>query len=185
MSESITLLLHDWASGSNAARNELMPLVYQDLKVLSRRILKRESSRHVTATALVHDLFIKLVNHHSMTWNDRHHFFSFCAHLMRQILTDLARARLTQKRRAMVELAGHDELPWVGQNPADFLDLNLALERLAEEDSEKSRVVELRIYLGCTAEETAEILGISKATVDRHMMFSKAWLFKQLRPGAS
>ena len=77
MPESITLLLRDWAAGSEAARNELMPLIYQDLKVLSRRVLRRESGGHVTATALVHDLYLKLVQHESMSWNDRRHFFSF------------------------------------------------------------------------------------------------------------
>lgn len=182
MSDSITLLLRDWAAGSKEARNELIPLVYQDLKLLSRRILRGEKGGQVTATALVHDLYLKLVRHDSMSWNDRRHFFSFCAHLMRQILTDLARARLAEKRNPGMELEGIQEIPWIGQNPTDYLDLNLALDLLAEQEPEKASVVELRIYLGSTAEETAEVLGISKATVDRHMSFAKAWLFKQLRP---
>jgi len=101
---------------------------------------------------------------------------------MRQILTDLARARLAEKRNLVMELGGVEEIPWIGQNPTDYLDLNQALDLLAEQEPEKARVVELRVYLGSTAEETAEIMGIAKATVDRHMSFAKAWLFKQLRP---
>ena len=158
-----------------------MPLVYEDLKLLSRRMLRRESGSSVTATALVHDLYLKLVRHEPMNWNDKRHFFSFCARLMRQILTDMARARLTDKRRAVVELAGVDTIPWIGRQPSDYIDLNLALERLAELDPEKAQVVELRVYMGCTAEETAEALGIAKATVDRHLAFAKAWLFQQLK----
>lgn len=180
MTESITVLLKDWASGSTSARDELMPLVYQDLKALSKRILRGEGASEVTATALVHELYIKLSNCNSMSWNDRGHFFSFCAHLMRQILTDQARARLTAKRGATIALVGLDSIPWIGVDPASYLDLNLALDDLAALEPEKARVVELRLYLGCTAEETAEICGTSKATADRHMNFAKAWLFKRL-----
>ena len=176
------MLLRDWAAGSEAARSQLMPLVYDDLKVLSRRMLRRESgSNNVTATALVHDLYLKLVRTEPVNWNDRRHFFSFCARLMRQILTDMARARLADKRNALLTLAGVEEIPWIGHRPSDYLDLNLALEKLAEVEPEKAQVVELRMYMGCTAEETAEVLGIAKVTVDRHFTFAKAWLFKQLR----
>lgn len=179
--ESITVLLQDWASGSESARSQLMPLVYEDLKVLSRRMLRRESNTSLTATALVHDLYLKLVRYQPVNWNDRRHFFSFCARLMRQILTDMARARLRDKRNAALTLAGVEEIPWIGDEPAQYLDLNMALERLAVEEPEKAQVVELRIYMGCSAEETAEVLGIAKVTVDRHMAFARAWLFKQLR----
>lgn len=182
---SITLLLREWAAGSANARDGLLPMVYEDLKVLSRRMLRRESGGHVTATALVHDLYLKLSRYEAVNWNDRRHFFSFCAGLMRQILTDAARARLADKRSAaMVELASAEELPWIGGSPADYIDLNVALEKLAEIEPEKSKVVELRLYMGCTSEETAEVLGISKATVDRHMAFAKAFLYRELRGSA-
>jgi len=181
MPDSITVLLRDWASGSDSARTELMPLIYEDLKSLSHKMLRRESSGQVTATALVHELYLRLVRYDAVTWNDRRHFFSFCATLMRQILTDMARARRAEKRDATLVLAGAEEIRWIGQSPSDYLDLNMAMDRLMEKDPEKAQVVELRIYLGCTAEETAELLGIAKATVDRHMSFAKAWLFGQLR----
>lgn len=180
--ESITVLLKEWAEGSLAAREDLLPMVYEDLKVLSRRMLRRESGQFVTATALVHDLYLKIAHYESVNWNDRRHFFSFCSSLMRQILTDAARARLTHKRMgAAVELAAADEIPWAGTRDSDYLDLNRALERLAEADGEKAKTVELRLYMGCTAEETAEILGIAKATVDRHMAFARAFLYRELR----
>jgi len=149
--------------------------------MISSHVLRGESNRQLTATALVHDLFIRLSRYDSMEWNDRRHFFSFCAHLMRQILTDQARERLAQKRAAILTPLGSEEIPWLAENPAEYLDLDRAMERLTREDPVKAQVVELRIYLGCTAEETAEILGIAKATVDRHMAFAKAWLFRQLR----
>lgn len=185
-SPSITVLLRDWATGSLAARDELMPLVYTDLKTLSRRLLRREHASDLTTTALVHDLYLKLARCENLDWNDRQHFFSFCARLMRQILTDGARARLAEKRDAMVEsLAGIDEIPWFGQAPIAYLDLNDALDQLEATEPEKARVVEFRIYLGCTSEETAEILGLAKVTVDRHMRFAKAWLFQRLQPGTA
>ncbi len=177
----ITVLLQQWAGGSSLAREELIALVYDDLKSISRRVLRNESSGQVTATALVHDLYLKLANYNSVDWNDRKHFFSFCAHLMRQILADHARQRLAGKRNAVLVPLGLQEMPWLGENPASYLDLDRALERLAQAEPEKAKVLELRLYLGCTSEEAAGILGISKATVDRHLAFTRAWLYRELR----
>lgn len=181
--QSITTLLREWAEGSHAARSEVLPLVYEDLKKLSRKMLSRESGPLVTATALVHDLYLRLARYESISWNDRSHFFSFCAGLMRQLLTDSARARLADKRTAVVvTLAAIDDVPWISASPADYVDLNRAIDRLAENDPEKAKVVELRFYVGLTSQETAEALGIGKATVDRHMSFARAFLFRELRP---
>ena len=177
----ITSLLKDWAAGSESARAALIPLVYSDLKVLSHRMLGREGSSQLNTTGLVHDLYLKLAKCEAMEWQDRHHFFSFCARVMRQILTDQARARLTDKRNALLDSAiGLDQLPWVGEDATNYLDLHHALDRLTAMEPEKAAVVELRFYLGCTAEETAEILGVGKATVDRHMAFARAWLYQQI-----
>ena len=178
---SITALLQEWTTGSATARNDLMPLVYNELKHLSHRVLGRESDPNLTATALVHDLYLKLAHYDSVEWNDRAHFFSFCAHVMRQILIDHARERLAEKRNAVLVPLGIQEVPWMGRQPGDYMDLDRMIERLAASEPEKARVVELRVFLGCTAEETAEILGIAKVTVDRHMAFAKAWLFRSLR----
>jgi RNA polymerase sigma factor (TIGR02999 family) len=179
---SITSLLQEWSTGSPIARNELIPLVYNELKNLSQRVLGRESDHSLTATALVHDLYLKLAHYDSVEWTDRAHFFSFCAHVMRQILIDHARERLAEKRSAVIVPLGIHEIPWAGRQPADYLDLDRTLERLSAAEPEKARVVELRVFLGCTSEETADILGIGKATVDRHMAFARAWLFRSLRP---
>lgn len=183
-SRSITVLLQEWSAGSPTARNELIPLVYNELKNLSQRVLGRESNPNLTATALVHDLYLKLAHYDSVEWTDRAHFFSFCAHVMRQILTDHARERLAEKRSAVIVPLGLHEIPWVGRQPMDYLDLDRTIEQLAVAEPEKGRVVELRVFLGCTSEETAEILGIGKATVDRHMAFARAWLFRSLRQPA-
>ena len=148
---SITALLHEWSGGSPTARNELIPLVYNELKNLSRRFLGRESNPSLTATALVHDLYLKLAHYDSVEWNNRAHFFSFSAHVMRQILIDHARERLAEKRSAVIVPLGIHEIPWVGRQPVDYLDLDRALERLGAAEPEKARVVELRIFLGYTS----------------------------------
>ena len=143
-------------------------------------MLRAEKDGGLTPTALVHDLYLKLVRYDSVEWNDRSHFFAFCARLMRQILIDQARQRTAEKRSAMILPLGIEELPWLGEEPKTYLDLDRAMEVLVAEEPEKARVVELRFYLGCTSEETAEALGIAKATVDRHMAFARAWLFRRL-----
>jgi RNA polymerase sigma factor (TIGR02999 family) len=176
----ITQLLHDWVGGSAGARDELFSLLYQDLKSLSRRVLSRESNQSLTATALVHELYVKLAPYGKVDWHDRNHFMAFCAQVLRQIIVDHARERHAQKRSAALVPLGELEIPWLGRSPSRYLDLDRALARLAEAEPEKARVLELRIFLGCTSEETADILGIGKATVDRHMAFARAWLFREL-----
>lgn len=181
----LTVLLRDWATGSADARDQLMALVYQELKRISAQIVQRERDPSITATALVHDLFVRLAGSSGIQWNDRRHFFAFCARLMRRIVIDQARERMTEKRSAVIVPLGLEEIPWIGHQPSTYLDLDRALEELAEAEPEKARVVELRVYLGCTADETAEILGISKATVDRHLAFARAWLFRALQANRS
>ena len=183
MAAPITILLRQWSTGSEEARDQLISLVYHELKNLSSRMLRGERSSSLTATALVHELYMKLAGTNSMEWSDRNHFFSFCARLMRQILIDQARQRNAEKRTAVILPLGFDEIPWMGYDPASYVDLDRALEQLNAAEPDKARVVEMRVYLGCTAEETAEILGMAKATVDRHMSFAKAWLFRTLRQG--
>ena len=109
--------------GLRSARHELIPLVYQELKTLSRRVLRREGNQKLTATASVHDLYLKLAPYDSIQWNDRGHFFSFCAHLMRQILVDQARERMAAKRTANIVPLGFEEVPWIGQDPSTYMDL--------------------------------------------------------------
>ena len=181
-SPPITQLLRDWASGSEAAQTELMPFVYDHLKSISRGVLRGQNNSQVTATALVHDLYLKILRYDSVDWQDRTHFFSFCARMMRQIVIDHARHRMAQKRNAQLQPLGLSEVPWLGLSACEYIDLDRALERLRAIEPDKARVVDLRVFLGCTSEETAEILGASKATVDRHFQFARAWLYRELRP---
>lgn len=180
--QPITLLLRQWANGSAEAAQELMPLVYQDLKALSRRMLNRESSNEATATSLVHDLYLKLARYDSIDWTDRRHFFCFSARLMRQILTDQARSR---QASPVLPAGAVEDLPWLGSAADDYVELNAAIEELEAHDAEKARAVELRFYMGCTSSETAELMGLSKATVDRHVNFAKAYLYRRLRGGGA
>jgi RNA polymerase sigma-70 factor, ECF subfamily len=180
----ITVLLREWAQGSRRAEETLAGLLYADLKQLSRRMLRGESKTQQSSTSLVHNMFLKLTRTRQIEFSGRRHFFAFCGTLMRQILTDDARRRLAEKREGItISLAGADEVPWFGQSAEELMLLNLVMERLREQEPQKAAVVELRLYAGCTAEETAEALGLSKATVDRHMSFAKAYLFRELRTG--
>jgi RNA polymerase sigma factor (TIGR02999 family) len=115
-------------------------------------------------------------------WDDREQFYRFCARVMRSILTDHARKRLVEKRALSMAFAPVSEMPWLGRRSSDITDLDLALSKLVTFDERKAKVLELRVYLGVSANETAEILGISKATVDRDLTMARAWLFRELRP---
>lgn len=115
-------------------------------------------------------------------WKDREHFYSFCARAMRWILTDHARARVREKRRIGRLLPVTTDIRWLGDREEDAFDLDRALSRLEEIDPRKARILELRVYLSCTAAETADILGMSKATIDRDMRLACAWLCRELRP---
>jgi RNA polymerase sigma factor (TIGR02999 family) len=133
-------------------------------------------------TALVGELYLRLAGAKLANWRDREHFYSFCARAMRWILTDHARARASGKRRGDLLLPLTEDIRWLGEREEDAFDLDRALSRLEEIDSRKAKVLELRIYLGCTAKETADILNLSKATVDRDMALACAWLCRELRP---
>lgn len=163
-----------------------MPLIYPRLKAIANSIEgHRGCSLGLQATALVSEAFLRLVNQQRVGLGGREHFFSLAALAMRQILTDAARSRLTFRRGGTQQRVPlHDEVQWVSIDREEMLDLNLALEELALFDARKVRVVELRYFLGCTAEETAELLGISKATVDRETGVARAWLFRRLKGGS-
>jgi RNA polymerase sigma-70 factor (ECF subfamily) len=131
---------------------------------------------------LVGELYLKLAGKSYTDWQDREHFFRFCANAMRSILTDHARCRLREKRRLDMQIPLTEEIPWLGRQDSDITDLDLALWKLEALDQRKANVLELRIYLGATATETSQILGVSKATVDRDLTLARAWLFRELRP---
>lgn len=163
-----------------------MPLVYPRLHSIAAGLERHESaSPSVQATALVNEAYLRLIQQRRLNWEDREHFYSFAAQVMRLILADHARARLASKRGGALERVPlHENVRWVSVNHEEMLDLNRALDELAEIDARKVQVVELRYLLGCTAVEAAEIMQISKATVDRDLELARAWLFHRLHPSA-
>jgi RNA polymerase sigma factor (TIGR02999 family) len=179
----ITVLLHQWGAGCDDALRELLPLAYARLRALAGSCMRRQPPDHtLQPTALVGELYLRLAHGKQAAWENREHFYRFCARAMRWILTDHARAQHREKRLSDLQIPLTDDIPWLGGRESDITDLDLALSKLEALDVRKTKVLELRIYLGCTAEETAEVLAISKATVDRDLTLARAWLCRELRP---
>jgi len=182
-SKQVTQLLANWSQGDLAAREALMPLVYNELRSLARSYLRRERSDHtLQATALVHEAYLRLVEQDNVNWQNRHHFFGAAANLMRRILVDHARAHLADKRGSgLPKVAITEAIAMSREQPADMLALDESLARLSSVDPQQGRIVELRVFAGLTVEETAELLGISPATVKRDWAVAKAWLLREIR----
>jgi RNA polymerase sigma factor (TIGR02999 family) len=187
MAADVTGLLVRWSQGDAQALDQLLPLVYGECRRIAERQLRRERPDHtLSPTALVHELYLQLVDQRRATWQNRAHFFAVAAQLMRRILVDYARTRTAQKRGGpggalLVPLEAELE----GAQPsgaADVLALNEALERLAARDAEQQRIVELRFFAGLTVEEIAQVVGRSPRTVKREWQLAKAWLFRELHP---
>jgi RNA polymerase sigma factor (TIGR02999 family) len=182
----ITLLLAKWKDGEPSAFDQLMPLVYPHLREVAAAYIRRERNPgELQATALVDEVCLRLINQKKANWSDRAHFYTFAAKVMRMILTDHARSSAAQKRGG----GAHDvplnrDIPWIKVGSESLIDLNRALEELTEIDVYNVQLVELRYFLGCTAEETAALLQVSKATVDRDLKFIKGWLYRRLYPDA-
>ena len=178
----ITQLLADAQNGRPDAASHLIPLVYEELRRLARRQMRRERSDHtLQATALVHEAYFRLVNQPERTWQNRTHFICIAAQVMRRMLIDHARARLAMKREGGLQRVPLEEpLLLTEEHSDELLALNEALERLAELDARQSRVVELRFFGGLTVEETAEALGISPKTVKRDWCVARAWLHREV-----
>lgn len=179
---AVTDLLLAWNSGEDAALEQLIPLVHDELRRLASRFMFGERRGHVLqTTALVNEAYLRLVDSSRVQWQNRAHFFAVSAQLMRRILVDFARARSSDKRGSGapdVSLAEAEGLP-VGHT-TDLVELDEALDELARFDQRKCRVVELRFFGGLTVEETAEALHISPETVMRDWSFAKVWLLRQL-----
>jgi RNA polymerase sigma factor (TIGR02999 family) len=179
----VTLLLKEWGSGRNEAFRELLPLVYARLHALATASMRGgRGDATLQPTALVNELYVRLSTADPPDWNDRNHFYSFCVRTMRWILNDHTRFLLREKRRVDLLFPLTDDIPWLGERDHDALDLDRALSKLETLNPRQARVLELRVYLGCTAEETAVILNVSKPTVDRDLTFVRAWLCRELRP---
>jgi RNA polymerase sigma factor (TIGR02999 family) len=179
----VSALLKAWREGDLAARDQVIPLVYEELRRRARAYLRRERAGHLLEpTALVHEAYLRLSKQDRVVWQNRAQFFGIAAQMMRRILVDHARARQMVKRSgawARVTLAAADD----GKAPRDveLLDLERALEELAEFDERKSRVAELRFFGGLSLEEMGEVLEISVATAEREWRATRAWLYSRLK----
>lgn len=179
----ITRLLHEWRSGSQQALDQLMPLVYDELRAIASRQLQQEW-RHdrLQTTVVVNEAYLKLFNQ-DVDWQNRAQFFGIAAQLMRRILIDHARHGRTQKRGAgalPLELDDSLVAPAQAVDAVDVLDLDRALRRLEALDPDQGRIVELRFFGGLTVEETAAALGVSPATIKREWALAKGWLYREL-----
>ena len=187
MAEDVTRLLQEWRNGSREALDRLMPLVYAELRAQAARHLSRRAHRSLQTTALVHEAYVKLVDQHSVQWQNRAHFFAIAAQLMRRIIVDDARYRLRAKRGAGAIMEGIDDLAVPAPSPAvdtvDALALDRALQELEQLDPDQARIVELRFFGGLTLEETATVLDISPSTVKREWAIAKGWLYRALTTG--
>jgi len=177
----ITELLVASRDGDAQALNRLLPLVYDELRRLAAHYLRRERSDHtLQPTALVHEAYLRLIDQ-NVSWQNRAHFFGVAAQMMRRILVDYARSRLAAKRGSGgIKVSLDDALNLTDERAGDLVALDDALERLAEFDPQKSKIVELRFFGGLSVDEAAEVLGIGTATVTRQWKMAKAWLYQQV-----
>lgn len=183
---SVTQLLQDWRSGQSDALERLTPLVYDELRRLAAGYMRTERAGHtLQATAIVHEAYVRLIDM-QIPWEDRAHFFSVAARLMRRILVDYAKTRRAEKRGVadvtVFELKSHDsEVPDIGY---DIVDIDNALTQLATVDPRLVQMVEIHYFAGLSPEETAAALGISVGTLNRDLRTAKAWLMKAIIKGS-
>ncbi len=179
---SVTNLLLRWGQGDRGALDELTPLVYNELRKLAGRYLRRERADHtLESTALVHEAYMRLIDQRSVEWHNRSQFYGLAAQLIRRILVDHARARMANKRGGDVFKLSLDEaLAASEERDLDLVALDDALKALSENDPQQSRIVELRYFAGLTVEETAKVVGTSPATVKRDWVVAKAFLKREM-----
>jgi RNA polymerase sigma factor (TIGR02999 family) len=178
----LTQLLLAWNNGDRAALDRLMPVVYDELRRLARRYMQQEDTAHtLQATALVNDVYIRLVDQKRVNWQNRAHFFGAASQIIRRLLVEHARARHRLKRGGnAVRVTLHDDLNAAVPVQLDVVALDDALSKLAQLDPQQERIVELRFFAGLSIEETAEALSISPATVKRDWVTGRAWLFREM-----
>jgi RNA polymerase sigma-70 factor (ECF subfamily) len=183
-SHNVTQMLREWsAEGDARVLDNLMPLVYEELRRQASRYLRKERSNHtLQTTALIHEAYIKLIDQKSVEWQNRAHFFALASVAMRRILVDYARERHREKRGGAAENLPLDEALQISsdEKSVDLIALDEALNRLAKLDKRQAKVVELRYFSGLSIDETAEILGVSNATVRLDWNLAKAWLKQEI-----
>ena len=185
-SSPVTELLVRWSAGDADARDRLIPLVYSELRRIARKVLAGQRQNHtLQSTALVHEAYLRLAGANAIGWQDRVHFFSLAAQLMRRILVDHTRRKLAKKRGGEnVTVVLDENMALSGERELDLLALDDALNELAAMDQRQSRVVELRFFAGLSIEDTSLALQISPATVKREWATAKLWLLSKMRQTA-
>ena len=182
----ITDLLLQWNAGEGQALEQLAPLLYQDLRRLAGDVFNRERPGHtLSATVLVHEVYLRLVDQRRVRWENRAHFLGAAAHIMRRVLVDHARARDAVKRgggSTKIELT--EGMAIAGGTAAEVIDLDAALTKLAALDDRKARIVEMKFFAGMTNQEVGAALGVSDATVERDWTITRAWLIREMGPRA-
>lgn len=185
MAENITQLLLKWSEGDQSALDQLMPLVYNELRQLARSYLRRHARNHtMQPTVLVNEVYLRLINQRQVTWENRAQFFGLASKLMRNLLVDYVRQRRAAKRGGgdyNLSLTYADQAAQQPESEIDLIALDEALSRLAALSPQQSRIIELRFFGGLTIPETASAMGISHATVEREWSAARAWLYSQLR----
>jgi RNA polymerase sigma factor (TIGR02999 family) len=182
-SSPVTELLVRWRGGDRDALEELMPLVYDELRRLAHHYLRQERSDHtLQSTALVHEAYLRLAGQNPPQWQNRALFFGIAAHIMRQILVEYARGRGAAKRGGRALTLTLDEAVVLSQHTTDIdiIALDAALDQLTHLDAQQGSIVELRVFAGLTIEDTSEVLGISPATVKRDWVTARVWLFRAI-----
>ena len=182
----VTRLLTEWRHGNPDALNEMAPLIYEELRRLARSYLRRERPGHtLQSTALVHEAYLRMVDQQNVSLQNRSHFYGVAAQMIRRILVDHARARRTHKRGdGVIPLALDEARSAHAGSDLDLAALDDALAALAQIDPRQSRIVELRFFAGLSLEETAEVMGVSPATIKRDWTVARAWLKRELTRGA-
>ncbi len=180
--QEVSQLLVEWRNGDQQALDRLMPLVYDELRRIAGRYMKRERSEHtLQTTALVNEAYLRMVDQKNVDWQNRAHFFAVAASVMRHLLVDHARARGRVRRGADPQQVSLDEAALISeQKGEEMIALDEALTKLAAIDARKVKIVELRYFSGLSAEETATVLGVSEITVKREWLKAKAWLYREL-----
>lgn len=181
----ITNLLHSWKDGSDHEENQLLELVYRELRQQAERYLSRERSDHtLEPRALVHEAYMRLRSQRHVNWRNRKHFFAIAAVTMRRILLDHARSRMADRRQAdVVRYEFLDQLPGALRHSADPMGLKLALGRLSDREPRLALVVNLHCFAGLTLDEAAVAIGRSRRTIARDWALARAWLVRELVPG--
>ena len=180
--QDVTQLLAAWRDGDQQALDRLMPLVYNELRHLAHRYMKRQKDgQTLQTTAVVHEAYLRLAGRDEVHWQNRAHFFAVCAQVMRNLLVDRARARSAEKRGGRNNQVALDEGDLVAPAQMDeVLELNEALDKLTQIDPRKSKIIEMRYFGGMSVEETAAVLELSPITIKREWLKARAWLYREM-----